>query len=120
MSSHTNGPWTVGKWKDGHEVLVDAPNGDQDFKYGKWEGLATVYGNEDHVDFNESHEKCLANARLIAAAPELLEALQFFVAEHDSVADTMGEPMMGPGPWKCGCDLCKTALSIIAKATGKS
>jgi len=112
--SYTKGPWKVGKWKDGHEVWVDAPNGDQDFKYGKWEGLATVYGNEDHVDFNESHEKCLANAHLIAAAPELLEALQACTQWMESLRAS-GDA----GNWDWEDDQYTKAMSIIAKATGE-
>jgi len=114
--SYTKGPWKVGKWKDGHEVWVDAPNGDQDFKYGKWEGLATVYGNEDHVDFNESHEKCLANARLIAAAPEMLEALKVIVENYEYDTDEC-EAHKGPA-----CDRCQSIINarvLIAKATGE-
>lgn len=72
---HTPGPWAVGKWKDGQEVYIDAPNGEPEFKTSRWEGLAVVFGSDDE-DSEMAHRKCEANANLIAAAPGLLEALR--------------------------------------------
>lgn len=74
-SRHTSGPWTA------------EPTSTQEFNiyYGKcWvasaqgcrvgNAHAEELGVVDH--FPLSHEECAANARLIAAAPELLEALK--------------------------------------------
>lgn len=108
--SHTKGPWKVGKWKDSQEVMIDAPNGEPDFKTVKWEGLAVVYGSDDE-DFDKGHRKCEDNARLISAAPELLEALQKAVADYGREG----------GPWNVPRELgtwIYTARKAIAKATG--
>ncbi|QJP06319.1 hypothetical protein [Pseudomonas multiresinivorans] len=62
MSKHTPGPWMV----DDSEYLAEGG------------GLCVMQGNDCIAvvgDFNPSHP-IDANARLIAAAPELLEALQ--------------------------------------------
>lgn len=62
-STHTPGPWRVEHAVD-HEWDISAPT---------WMSLAVVFGNEDEEPRLESEGH--ANARLIAAAPELLEAL---------------------------------------------
>ena len=41
---HTPGPWTVGRWKDGQEVQIDAPGGEPDFGTISWQGLAGITG----------------------------------------------------------------------------
>lgn len=69
-SKFTKGPWEVGKWKDGQEVYIDAPYGEPDFHTSRWEGLAVVFGSDDE-DYELGHQKCLANAHIIAASPDL-------------------------------------------------
>ncbi len=61
MSKRTKGKWTVGK--------EEAETGDTSIVCGEltW-GIATVYGT--------GNEQARANARLIAAAPALLEACE--------------------------------------------
>ena len=61
---HTPGPWT---WPEGCtqiEALADPENSQ------------TYYAPVAHMDVEWSAEAMAANARLIAAAPELLEALE--------------------------------------------
>ncbi len=55
------------------------------------------------------------NARLIAAAPDLLDIAKRFVAYHDCVAvdDSAGESH------KCLCQVCLDARRVIQKAEGK-
>ena len=53
-----------------------------------------------------------ADARLIAAAPELLEALEAFVREHDCEASAFEDDSL------CECKLCIPARAAIAKARG--
>ncbi len=69
MSNHTPGPWTV-DWESSDLF--------SQFHARAWinaEGLHHI----GYVDGPSSEER-RANARLIAAAPELLEALQLLVA----------------------------------------
>lgn len=89
MNKHTPGPWKMDKWntvKDivGNTILV--------------EGLA-LSGRTNH--------ESLANTRLIAAAPDLLEALLDMV----SAMESYGYPHSPE---------IATARAAIAKATGES
>lgn len=70
---HAPGPWAYRKAKDHGGYEIDALFG--------WFGFARVerFEDFDHDDADqtrENDEESLANARLIAAAPELLEALE--------------------------------------------
>lgn len=89
----TPGPWSV----DGNVIRGDAKsNGsvsvacilDVAYPYGRWAG-----------------ESAQANARLIAAAPELLEALQLLLEQDDNGEDEI---------W-----VRNKARDAIAKATGE-
>lgn len=64
MSKHTPGPWRFGKNSD--DVVADQPAGHSE--------------ESDHVDYYGGHlvaeSICSHNRSLIAAAPELLEALE--------------------------------------------
>lgn len=72
---HTPGPWSVGKPnKAKQRIDIDAMVFDPDLKHTQWTGLARVYGCEDQPA--TGMQKAWANARLIAAAPCLLEALE--------------------------------------------
>ena len=93
MSKHTPGPWSldtenVGDYLRGH-VSVDAPD------HG---ALALVVWK---MEDDDQSPVCEANARLIAAAPDLLEALRFI--EANTVE---------------GGAFNKVARAAIAKATG--
>lgn len=57
-----------------------------------------------------------ANARLIAAAPELLEALEEMLLSHGY----FNEDILSPEPIQCECDECTKARAAIAKAKGQS
>lgn len=78
----TPGPWKVRFMNNGQEdsdFFVEAKNNNRpDLGYGI-EILGDDYG--DHNGY--THEQRLADASLIAAAPELLEALQRFVTFVD-------------------------------------
>jgi hypothetical protein len=95
MTRHTAGPWTQ------HGTLVTKEG--RDYEYH----LATVRGI---VPYDEAW----ANARLIAAAPELLEALQWCVNHLEQIAfrdypDSMPEARM--------FNSVRNARVAIAKAT---
>jgi hypothetical protein len=88
VSGHTPGPW----------------------KEADSDGVLTVYGypyNGIVCDVRNYYE---ANARLIAAAPDLLEALKAFVTWTES-----GAPGMKPPPLTC--KVVDAARAAIAKAT---
>lgn len=75
-TKHTPGPWVVTKAKHGvdmnhHIVALVAPDRDDRALV-----VHTPHGSDAQAD---------ANVRLIAAAPELLEALEAVVAEWDAL-----------------------------------
>jgi len=67
-SKHTPGPWAMDEDKYGEEIDV-YPLKDGPPPMGRWAEICTV---KDY----ESQDEMRANARLIAAAPDLLEALK--------------------------------------------
>jgi hypothetical protein len=74
---HTAGPWNVGgHWQD-----------DEDTIYSGTMALARALKSREHV--GTPIEQFDANARLIAAAPDLLEALEAII-NHDSEEDSEG------------------------------
>lgn len=88
---HTPGPWAVR-----YDYVVQAPS----FDDGRLVPVAQPYGvNSDGTDL-------FANARLIAAAPELLEALSVLYAV---AAEQIGDD------WAA----VTNAAAVIAKATGE-
>lgn len=72
----TPGPWVATKVDD-QEWRIDAPTGDPVIGHDEWEGLAIAYGCDDHPDAGSIVAQ--GNARLIAAAPDLL---QFLIDTH--------------------------------------
>ena len=69
QAQHTPGPWT---WPEGCteiEALADPENS------------RTYYAPVAHMDLEWSGETMAANARLIAAAPELVEALAYLLEQ---------------------------------------
>ena len=104
--SHTPGPW-IARCDDQTEGLKRGDNGIRFWSIrgeGKYRGdMCTVHAAE-HIGGVTIDERD-ANARLIAAAPELLEALQGLVGKS---TDT-------PGDWSREWN---AALAAIAKATG--
>ena len=97
--AHTPGPWAYDE--DSKEVFSSSDG----YAMG-W--IALVKGNADSGrDFPEQER--LANARLIAAAPELLAALRDLVAYDEGSSDEDSY----------GHELFVRCLAAIAKATGK-
>lgn len=87
-TTHTPGPWI----DDGHDGI------ETQIVNSKWGAVA-------HVIHNGDSSQQSANARLIAAAPELLKALQTLF----NMRNGCGMPITGP--WE-------DARSAIARATG--
>ena len=123
MDKHTPGPWFI--WKERammdeglepeeieselmefeyFEVMAGEPVGD--VSRGRIKGCSQIVelDADDFGDEEEGRSIALANARLIAAAPELLEALQAVMTEHED----------GYG-LKC----VEQVKAAIAKATGE-
>ena len=93
--THTPGPWHIGK--RAADVAIYGPKGQE---------VAKILGF-----FNDDEEN-KANARLISAAPELLEALEGLL--HGSRKVTSQED------WNAEREEASaTARAAIAKATGK-
>lgn len=102
MSGHTPGPWVVDEYGD-----VQA-NG---------EDVARIATGDHHSS---------ADARLIAAAPELLELAKKYASECGE-CDGLGYVVNYVDPFKRGdasspemllCDFCADIRTVIAKATG--
>lgn len=103
-TKHTPGPWTMHHcFNDGAEVCAIAPVA--------WCGAASTYGasSTQRIDAAEAR----ANARLIAAAPDLLEACEI-LTEAQRRADA-GEH----GGFGCYVDAVDKARAAIAKAKGE-
>lgn len=101
LNYHTPGPWAI--CEHDHANVIWADNG----------VICDVFhANEDDemTASVESREESEANARLIAAAPQLLAALQK-IAEMD-----------GDGSWNTSefHALCSIAKAAITKATGRA
>lgn len=94
MTKHTQGPWLV----EGRTVYALNDDG-----YNRFSALVQ--------DAHTPGDELEANARLIAAAPELLEALE---GVTDMAADMI--PSMG----FAGLALIEAARAAIAKARGEA
>jgi hypothetical protein len=91
MSAHTPGPWKIERHIH-HEIQIKDKDG--------WQ-ICQMY---------DSAPPDIDNARLIAAAPELLETLERIIATHDASC---------AGP-ECGIAGIDKARATIAKARGES
>ena len=91
----THAQHTPGPWSDGMDIPITAKSCDK-------AGLSLVFVNRDDKSEPE------ANARLIAAAPDLLEALQNMLGLTEA-SDYMGAR-----------EIEQQARAAIAKATGGS
>lgn len=97
-AQHTPGPWEVDLCDNGAFAVYVPPAVDM--------GWTTVITSRGQLPDRaaESH----ANARLITAAPELLEALMRLLSENDKMTQRIN--LLGA---------CEQARAAIAKATGQ-
>lgn len=108
---YTPGPWTwtkPDKWPnhEEHEVWLGSIDHES--------GTICDFGHNAQYYPSQGEPPNEANARLIAAAPELLEALQALFADYKRLADS-GDA----GYWSLeDTEEGKLALAAIAKATG--
>lgn len=99
MSGHTPGPWRVAGKQSG---IIVAPDGRGTVQIGR------VGDFRDAELLRFERDRWSADARLIAAAPELLESLMAMVRDFGSDQEDMD-----------GADVIDRARAAIAKATGK-
>ena len=85
MTEFTKGPWLATERSGYHEILASDPTCDW---YGHANMHAVAYGDTE-IDDREGW----ANAHLIAAAPELYEAVRLFL-HYDSDEGENGVDMM--------------------------
>jgi hypothetical protein len=100
MSEHTPGPWKAKKW-----VGTD-PYDDPDRPFVM---IGNVHWSPNKVDVPAAIEQ-IANARLIAAAPELLESVEG-LADFIALIGSEGDPRQA--------ELITNARAAIAKAKGE-
>ena len=104
MSKHTPGPWTYDQGQYADWGCVKDASG---FLVAK---SVVPYGTDQNACRRERIDPCEANARLIAAAPDLLEALETLESMPDerSIHDISNEELAA---WE-------KARAAIAKAKG--
>lgn len=102
-ANHTPGPWSVTKWETGKSIQVCTPH--DGFGTGPRFLILPELSENCFVN-GHTLEEYEANARLIAAAPELLEALKESLSyiEND----------------RPGCLLIEDIKAVIAKAEGNA
>lgn len=114
MSTHTPGPWTARAWRGHSPTTVVCETGHPDLRPEVFV-IAEVEGRGDGAE-------TLANARLIAAAPDLLALAQQYASECaecggtgtvESFADLIGGESV---PEREPCDQCADIRAVIAKA----
>jgi hypothetical protein len=101
-TKHTPGPWSWSKdMSDGKAGIYEGDGGRDDVL------IAEV------TDEETGNGTAIANANLIAAAPELLEALKTTVEDHQCAVNCNGPN------YDCPCWYCQ-ACAAIAKAEGSA
>lgn len=113
-AKHTPGPWTasIQRSKEGRDLgwIVEHNNG----RIG-WASLAYANTNREAIASDPARE---ANARLIAAAPELLavvqEACAIFDANHEGGDEYNGD--LASDLWKD--EIHRKLTAALSKATG--
>lgn len=105
---HTPGPWSFGSKGRFQQHIDGGPVGP------KWFRLASVIVRLNGED--EDNTEGLANAQLIAAAPDLLEAL-----DCEPLRELLGflEDYGTPRGWALAQSFMAYRDSVVAKATGK-
>lgn len=114
MATHTDGPWEVDAVNSEH--LHDIIMGYKIPHAGYPILLATVFYDDNGGPGDIAPSEAAANARLIAAAPDLLEALKSLMEVQDCDTDCWCEEDENrPRP----CEAC-AGRAAIAKAEGRT
>lgn len=93
MTKHTEGPWSVAETRHNYDTVIRGPKGEPI-------ALALIAGY--------TKQEGAANTVLLAAAPDLLEALRSAVNDADAWGLADDE-----------CDWLPIARAAIARATGE-
>lgn len=108
MSKHTPGPWGISRICS---TVVHAGE--------KERGIATTGGHQDNsVDAEELLAENEANARLIAAAPDLLDELERAIGELEKAAQYVGQRDLGAA-MAMACNNIERR-KLVAKAKGEA
>ena len=112
----TETKWTKGPWgtenKQGHGTGVAA------IAPVAWCGISTLVGANKHQSI--SSEQAYANAQLIAAAPDLYEALEAIFQAGQWYESALEIDAHREGDAPDGCQLEAMAMAALAKARGES
>lgn len=110
---HTPGPWVLGEYSEtlGYDCMTGG------IKAGPVYLDAAQYGQQ-RCSFTPAPERMLADARLIAAAPDLLAALTA-ISKLDPALDSE-EGMNEWGEADCFGKALNIASAAISKATGEA
>lgn len=109
MSKHTPGPWEVHNGTDVYPVDDEkARFYVADCDPDNAPVASSLLEPGEHPNTDATYEQAMANARLIAAAPDMLEALRRFEAYYPA----------GINPWLD--EAASLARAAIAKAEGRS
>lgn len=101
-TSHTPGPWFIARYDS---VRAHLSEGDS----GKYAPVADCVASRTVNDATRA-----ANARLIAAAPDLLAALERIISSRTFSIDHEENRIVGSERW----DLRQAMIQAITKATG--
>lgn len=124
MSKHTPGPWHIGL-RSGHNINIIYARDGVDLHDDT--AVAEVFNLPMHTGLDEipalmersdRYATGIANARLIAAAPELLEAVAMFLEATEGTALVEAKDAMGNDAWEPIYRAGVAARAAIAKAKG--
>lgn len=109
MSKHTPGPWMV--WNDGHGNLSVRSANERDTADATYLEIATEVGGLRTGPNFKDHSEEQANARLIAAAPELFRIVERLSKLADGLANSNSSAE------EMATRLAEDAKKVVAKAT---
>lgn len=102
MSGHTKGPWRIGSRIDGHNTRI-----------------CTIVGGHAIHGADTAIDDWRGDAHLIAAAPELLEALEECRIELFAMIEEHNKQDAEDGSWLYDYQTVAEADAAIAKAKGE-
>ena len=88
LDAATPGPWLLEMYRERDAIHIDAPRGDSRIGHDSWDGLAIVYGCEDHPRAGDAAAH--GNASLICAAHDLARTVVELHAEVERLRALLG------------------------------